>query len=463
MPGTSCVLNRKVFRSSTFRLALIYITFFAVSTLLLLAFIYWSTAGYMTRQTDAAIEADIDVLADRYRLHGLVGLTNLIAERIAEDPAHASIYLLTASDFKPVVGNIDRWPEGSEDKEGWLNFSLKGALSGGDTHWARARSFRLRGGFLLLVGRDMYELEAMRRLIIETLSWGLLITLVLAAIGGATMSRSMVHRIETINQASREIMEGDLARRIPERGTGDDFDELVGNLNTMLDRIQELMESVRRVSDNIAHDLRTPLTRLRSSLELFRSAEHHGEDAGALLEQAVAEADALMTTFNALLRIARVETGEIRAGFAPLQLGQLLRDVAEFYEPLCEEKEQRFSITVAGEATINGDRDLLFQAVANLLDNAIKYTPKGGSIHMDLATAAQTAGLSIADSGPGIPAHEREKVLQRFYRLESSRNTPGNGLGLSLVAAVAHLHDAHLRLEDNSPNGLRVVLEFNTT
>jgi signal transduction histidine kinase len=324
---------------------------------------------------------------------------------------------------------------------------------------ARARPFRLQGGFRLLVGRDIHELEETQKLIIKTLAWGLAFTIVVALIGGIAMSRSTMRRIEAINETSREIISGDLSRRIPTRNTGDDFDQLTDNLNTMLDQIESLMEDVRRVSDNIAHDLRTPLARLRSRLEIARMNQTDSESNKHMIEQAVQEADGLLSTFNSLLRIARIESDSHRANFTNVAMNTLVEDVAELYEPLAEEKNQRLETTSSGGFNFHADRDLLFQAIANLVDNAIKYTASGGSIKMTLGQNTGNWQLSVEDSGPGIPASARERVFQRFFRLESSRTTPGNGLGLSLVGAVANLHDIGIRLEDNNP-GLRVILTF---
>jgi signal transduction histidine kinase len=446
--------------SSTFRLALVYMALFGASVLLLLGFIYWSTAAYLTQQTDETIEAEIGDLAQRYRLTGLAGLTTLISERLSRKPAGSAIYLLADKKLHPLLGNLDRWPGDADLPGGWINFRLEGAgTDNADIHLARARVFRIEGGFLLLVGRDIHDLELTKQRIILTLAWGLAITLVLGGLGGAMMSRSTVRRIEAINQTSREIMSGDLGRRIPTRKTGDDFDVLADNLNAMLDRIVFLMEDVRRVSDNIAHDLRTPLARLRNRLEeLHLQAESSGVNAQGI-EQAVAEADRLLNTFSALLRIARVEARHGEESFTVIAMDDLVRDVAELYEPLTEEKHQNLELHLSGTARVHGDRDLLFQAIANLMDNATKYTPAGGTIHVALTAEGARGRLVIADNGPGIPEAAREKVFQRFYRLEQSRTTPGNGLGMSLVAAVVTLHRMTIRLEDNEP-GLRVVVDF---
>ncbi len=447
--------------SSSFRLALIYMMLFGGSVLLLLTFIYWSTAGYMANQADATIEAEIAGLAERYRSSGLTGLRNTISERISRKPGGFSIYLLADNDLHPLVGNINRWPAIPATQEGWLDFRLEGqGWPAGEIHRARARAFQLRGGFHLLVGRDLHELQRTQELIVRTLVWGLAITLILGLVGGSMMTRSMVRRIEAINQTSREIMSGDLSRRIPMDRSGDDFDELAGNLNTMLDRIGSLMEEVRRISDNIAHDLKTPLTRLRNSLELLNTNDAEDpERRQALIEQSMAEADGLLSTFNALLRIARIGSGERRAAFAPVDLEQVLCGVVEFYAPLAEERQQSLELSVSSTAVVAGDRHLLFQAFANLLDNAIKYTPSQGRIEVSLADQEGCPYVAVSDSGPGIPEQERDKVFRRFYRLESSRGLPGNGLGLSLVEAVAKVHQVELRVEDNAP-GLRIEMMF---
>ncbi len=440
----------KLLYTSTFQLALIYMILFAGSVLLLLSFIYWATAGYMARQTDATIEAEITGLAEQYQRRGLAGLVTVITERVAREPNGSSIYLFAAPDYTPLAGNLSHWPQVPKTADGWLNFQLK---EDKQPHAARARPFILRGGLHLLVGRDIRELKEIQTLIQNAFSWGLAFTLALGLIGGLMMSWSMVRRIDAINQTSRQIMTGDLSRRIPTKGTGDDFDKLADNLNAMLDQIEKLMAGVRQVSDNIAHDLRTPLTRLRNRLE-------QGAKTEPLFEQCIVDADQLLSTFNALLRIAKIESGSHQSRQERVDLERLVQDASELYEALAEEKNQSLSLHLERGLEIKGDRDLLFQALANLLDNAVKYTPSGGKINISLRQQKQgMVEIIVADNGAGIPVVAREKVLQRFYRLEAARNSPGNGLGLSLVAAVASLHHGQLRLEDNAP-GLRVVLEL---
>jgi len=336
----------------------------------------------------------------------------------------------------------------------------------------------LQGGYHLLVGRDIHELEAMQALIRRTLVWGLAIMAILALVGGGLMSRSMSRRIGSINATIDEIMAGDLSRRMPAGASGDDFDQLIENLNRMLERIENLMEGVRQVSDNIAHDLRTPLARLRNRLEVLKELQPGAAGGGGaaggssatgggsatnerqqVVVEALEEADIMLSAFNALLRIARIESGARRAEFADIDLTAVARDVVELYEPLVEEKQQAIEVNLEGGVAIRGDRDLLFQALANLLDNAIKYTPEGGRIWVHLGNAPHEAQITIADGGPGIPADSRAKVFQRFYRLDDSRGSAGSGLGLSLVQAVVQLHGGNIVLEDNGP-GLRVEISL---
>ena len=450
----------RLLRSSAFRLALGYGTLFALSALVLLAFVYWATASYMEQQTEETIEAEIQGLADRYRLTGLAGLTSSIRERIERRPQGSSIYLLTDADYSPIVGNLSGWPaQASElDGGGFVDFDLA-PLGDELAHRARAKPFLLRGGFYLLVGRDLHELEEVRSLLLRTMGWGAALTLGLAALGGAVASRSRLRRIAVINEAIGAVMAGDLARRIPEERQSDDIEELVVRVNRMLDELEKLIEGVRRVSDSIAHDLRTPLARLKTRLERLR----RGEQADAEVEAAVEEADRLLATFAALLRIARIESGESgRGAFGEVDLTALIDDVVDLYGPLIDEAGKKLVLESAPHVGTVGDRDMLFQAVVNVVDNALKHTPAGGRIEISLTTSGAGAEIAVADDGPGIPEAERDKVRERFYRLDRSRTTAGAGLGLSLVAAVVDHHHGALRLEDAKP-GLRVVIALPAT
>jgi signal transduction histidine kinase len=449
-----------VVRSSTFRLALLYMALLGGSVAILLGFIYWSTAGYMDRQSAATIEAEIRGLAEQYQRRGAAGLTAVISERVARDPAGSSVYLLVDERLEPISGNLDRWPTGFPDENGWIRFRLRErGPDRAEEHAARGQVFLLRGGLRLLVGRDVRDLEATRALILDALAWGLAITAALALIGGWVMSAGVVRRLESINQTGREIMAGDLSRRIPSDGSGDDFDQLAVGLNRMLERIEALMAGVRQVSDNIAHDLRTPLTRVRTRLELLRAELDAVPTARRLADETIAETENVLATFNALLRIARIESGSRVADFERIDLSPLLHDLEELYEPLAAEKDQHLAAISAPGLWVTGDADLLFQALANLVDNAIKYTPTGGTIHLSGQRRGGQVELAVTDTGPGIPAHARTRVFDRFFRLDDSRSTPGSGLGLSLVKAILDLHRAEVELREGQP-GLIVLMRF---
>ena len=448
-----------LFASSTFRLALVYMLLFASSVLILMGFIYWSTVGFMSTQNDATIEAEITGLAEQYLERRLNGLIELISERVKRDPDSSTVYLLTSPQLKPLAGNLSAWPDTKVDADGWLNFEFSDPRANGRIFHARARTFVLQGNLRLLVGRDTRALKTTQQLIVRALLWGLAITFGLALVGGMAMSRGMLKRIETMNQASREIMAGDMSRRIALQGNGDEIDQLASNLNAMLEEIERLMEGVRQVSDNIAHDLRTPLTRLRNRLEQLDSELQEDGEFHSGVTHCITDADQLLATFAALLRIARIESGQHRKGFANLDLSVLVADAAELYEVVAEERSLTFNLKNAEAFTVFGDRDLLFQAVVNLLDNAVKYTPEGGSISIALDNNGDKVAIVVSDSGPGIPEAQRDQVGQRFYRLEQSRSTPGNGLGLSLVKAVVQLHQGQLLLEDSAP-GLRATIRL---
>ena len=446
-------------RSIAWRIAVGYAVLFGVSVLALLVFIYVSTQGYMTRQMEAVIEAEVQGLAERYRVAGVRGLRALVRDRIARNPASSSIYLLADPKFRVLAGNLNRWPDPARGAEPWVEFGLytTDEADRREVHRARARHFQLRRGFHLLVGRNLRDYEAMRSAIVRNVAWGIAVAGVLAIAIAWWLRRSVTTRIESINRTSRRIMEGELSERIESRGSGDEFDELVANLNAMLARIETLMDDVRRVSDNVAHDLRTPLGRLRTRLEQLRDAGGDG-DSAVLAEAALSEADQMLATFNALLRIARIETRQRRHAFERVDLATIGDDVADLYAPVAESRGITFRHSGIS-APINGDADLLFQSLANLLDNAMKYTPEGGAVTLHVTSDDDTVSVVVADTGPGVPPGEREAVLRRFYRLEPARSTPGSGLGLSLVSAVAQLHEAELTLEDNGP-GLVVRLRF---
>jgi signal transduction histidine kinase len=448
----------RLLRTTTFRLALGYLLLFGGSVVVLLGYIYWTTAGSMFRQLDETIDAEILGLAEQYRQGGVDSVAGAIRQRIDRDAGGSEVYLLADARLRPIIGNLDRWPNAPE-REGWIQFELRDRTTPrGETYLARTRHFSLAGGFHLLVGRDARAIEETQNLIVRSLGWGLAITLALGLVGGVLMGRGTLRRLEAITRTSEDIMRGDLSRRIPVRGVGDDFDRLAAGLNAMLERIEALMESIRHVSEGIAHDLRSPLTRLRHRLETAKM-QGNADEQRRLIEQSIADADSLLATFSALLRIAEAESGKARSAFAAVDLSALTRDAIELYEPVAQERHQTLQADIAPGIAVAGDRHLLAQALANLLDNAVKYTPADGRIDIRLQSLAQGPILSVADNGPGVPSELRDKVLDRFFRVDASRTTPGSGLGLSLVAAVARLHGATLALADNHP-GLHVALLF---
>lgn len=445
-------------RTSTFRIAVLYLALFASSAVALLGFVYASTAGFMAQQTDETIQAEITGLAEQYRRWGLVGLTRLVIER-SRNQRH-SLYLLADASGAPLAGNLDAWPSAAPNEEGWIAFTYERPMGGESEHRAaRARTFLLRGGIQLLVGRDVTERHELGSLLRSSLAWAGAITIGLGLLGGILMSRNALRRIEAINRASRDIMAGDLSRRVPLSGSGDELDQLAENLNAMLAQIEELMTAMREVTDNIAHDLRTPLSRLRSRLEVTLMQPPAIDTYGDALRATIEEAEHLLATFNALLDIARAEAGADREGMTRLDLAMLVHDVADLYGPVAEDEDKRLEVSAEVPVEVRGNRHLLSQAVANLLDNAVKYSPAGGAVLIEVHAGAEGPELVVSDGGPGIPQADRERVLDRFVRLEASRHTPGSGLGLSLVRAVARLHRATLLLEDAAP-GLRVRMRF---
>ncbi|MEQ8949035.1 HAMP domain-containing sensor histidine kinase [Parvibaculum sp.] len=457
----------KLLKTSTFRLAVIYLALFAASAITLLAYVYWNTAGFLARQTDEAVEVEIAGLADQYRQGGLPLLVHTVIQR-SRDPGQ-SLYLVLDPAGRVLAGTLDARPQVEPGPDGWFDFNYnRKTLDGTEVKAARARAFFLQEGFYLLVGRDVQERREIENLITNALIWAIGLTVALGLAGGLFMSRNMLARVDDINHSSRDIMEGDLSQRLPIAGTGDELDQLGRNLNAMLDQIEALMTGMRQVTDNVAHDLRSPLNRLRNRLEVTLMQEASPEDYKLALEKTIAEADGLLGTFNALLMIARAEAGSLRDSMTWVDLSATLHDAAELYEPVAEENDLAFAVDVPEGLTIWGNRELLSQAVANLLDNAIKHgMPQTGNAArvIEIAAAPDPARsgrgviLSVGDHGPGIPEEERQHVLERFVRLEASRNTPGSGLGLSLVAAVARLHGGVIELADNDP-GLRVTLSL---
>ncbi|PKQ08132.1 MAG: two-component sensor histidine kinase [Alphaproteobacteria bacterium HGW-Alphaproteobacteria-11] len=454
-------------KTSTFRLAVIYLALFAASAITLLAYVYWNTAGFLARQTDEAVEAEITGLAEQYRQGGLPLLVHTVIQR-SRDPGQ-SLYLVLDPASRVLAGTLDARPAIAAGADGWFDFDYnRKTLDGTEVKAARARAFYLPEGYYLLVGRDVQERREIENLITNALIWAIAMTVALGLAGGLFMSRNMLARVDDINRSSRDIMDGDLSQRLPIAGTGDELDQLGRNLNAMLDQIEALMTGMRQVTDNIAHDLRSPLNRLRNRLEVTLMQEASPADYRHALERTIAEADNLLGTFNALLMIARAEAGSLREAMTWVDLAAIVNDAAELYEPVAEQSGLTLRVDVQEGLQIRGNRELLSQATANLIDNALKHgLPQSGdaehiitvSAMPDPARPGRGVVLAVADRGIGIPPGERHHVLERFVRLEASRNTPGSGLGLSLVAAVARLHGGQIELEDNKP-GLKVNLHL---
>src|SRR6202046_3252343 len=452
----------RLLRTQAFRIVLVYVLLFAVSVSALLFFTYWNTRRTLDAQTGQTSEAEIPGLSEQYQRLGLRGLAESVMSRSLH--GNQALYLLTDGAHRAIAGNLDIWPAIRPNAGDFVEFDYERRVNGvAETRRARGRLFTLAGNFDLLVAQDVHDRDVTQRMYTTTLPWTVALILLFGLLGGALMSRNMLRRLDAINRASGEIMAGNLTRRVPVTGAQDEFDVLAENLNRMLDRIERLMKGLREVTDSVAHDLRTPLNRLRNRLEesvarLSASGAQAGE-----IERAIAETDQLIGTFNALLLIAETDAGTTRAAMSPLDLGSAAADGADLSEPLADEKKVSLMLMPGAAVAIEGNRSLIAQALANLVDNAIKYTPAGGKARIHASVAPEGVDLSVADSGPGIPPADRPRVVERFVRLEASRRSPGTGLGLSLVAAVAHFHNAELMLEDNVPTGLKAVLRFPRT
>ena len=434
-------------RTSTFQLTLFYTGLFSISAALLAMFFYWSTIGLLLRETDATLKAEITGLAEQYLEHGLQRLVQVIVHRIRNDQSGAMLYLFATADNQPLAGNLLEWPHIETEVDGWVDFTHHRA-DGRDVP-ARARVYKLGNGLHLLVGRNIEQLQQLKRVFNRALLLGVGLIFILATGGGLLMSSRLLKRVGALTAATGDIVAGQLDRRLEIRGSGDEFDELATRVNVMLDRLAALLATVRHVSDNIAHDLRTPLTRLRNRLELAaRGAPAALRDE---LEASVIDADQLLATFAALLRIARIESGSYEAQYELLDVGTLVNDANELYLGVAQDQQLLLHAQVEDRAVVRGDRNLLFQALTNLLDNAIKHAPAGGAVQVVVRHELGEVVIEVHDGGPGIAAADRERVTQRFTRLDQSRSLPGSGLGLSLVKAVAELHHGSLCFSDNAP------------
>ena len=453
----------KLLRTTAFKLTLVYLGIFVLFAASLLAYFALNTRRLITEQITATVNGEVNGLSEQYGQGGLRRLVIVVDVR-SRRPG-SSLYLVTTPSGEGLAGNVGSLEPGVLDHPGWLetNYHRLEAPEGAE-HRALVRVVQLPGGFHLLVGRDLEERERLFGIVVNAGQWSLALVIVLGLIGGFFVSRRVLSRIDAMTGTAQTIMAGDLSGRLPVAGSGDELDRLADNVNAMLERIEALMRGLKEVSDNIAHDLKTPLTRLRNRCEqALRSATGEASYRAAL-ESTIAESDDLIRTFDALLMIARAESGQARDNMTEFDASEIARDVGELYEPVAEEKGIALKIDAPAAAPVRGNRELVSQALANLIDNAIKYAGPSGKVNGVPAEIVVRAGndgeriaISVADRGPGIPDADRGRVVERFVRLEQSRSEPGSGLGLSLASAVARLHGGELKLEDNHP-GLRTTI-----
>jgi hypothetical protein len=456
----------KLLRTTAFRLTLVYLVLFALYAALLLIFFALNARRLITEQITTTVTTEVAGLAEQYERGGIGRLVAVVEIR-SRRPG-SSLYLVATPLGQGLAGNVASLDTAILSQTGWVETSYRRLdAPEGTEHHALVLVSELPGGFHVLVGRDIEERQRIYDIISTAGRWSMAVVVVLGLGGGFFVSRRILRRVDAITEKSETIMAGDLSGRLPVAGTGDEIDRLALNVNAMLDRIESLMRGFKEVSDNVAHDLKTPLTRLRNRCEAALRNARSDTDYRAALDTTIEESEGLIRTFDALLMIARAESGEAGRNMVEVDAAEIARGVAELYEPVAEEKGLRLVVEAPGPAVVRGHRELISQALANLLDNAIKYSaptaaPAGADVTAPTITvAAAVEGdrivLTVADHGPGIPEAARGHAVERFVRLDESRSQPGSGLGLSLVSAVAHLHNGTLRLGDNAP-GLKVSL-----
>lgn len=447
----------RIVHSLSFRLALIYAGLFCLSVAVLLGLYYWISVHAPLNAVKTQVRAESEAAARTYILDGPAALRRGLEARASRTDARMAFHAFVSGDGRVVTANLPGWPRyvGNE----WRRFEADIYRDGDESdHEALVMDRRFEDGARLLIGRDIEDIDDLEERLIEAAYWILLGTVLLGVLGGVLMSRAIGKRVEAINVAARTVIAGDLSGRVVTRGSGDDFDRLGETFNLMLARIEELVESVRRVSDSVAHELRTPLARLLVGLEAL-AGEKEEDRRSRLQREATDEARRLRRIFDALLRIARIESGRHSTDIRPVDLAELVADAAEFHQPDADAKGIRLDVRSAADLTVMGDADLLFQAASNLIDNALKYTPAGGEVAVSVERRGPEIILSVSDSGIGISAEDRERVTERFYRGEAARRFPGEGLGLSVVAAVAAQHRAGLQIGERRP-GTCVQLIF---
>lgn len=450
-------------RTTAFRVTLLHLALTLLGTLALAAVVWWATVGYATRQAAQGIERDTAVLLQAGALSGLAGIRLSVEARLAADRSGLDHYLLAAPDGTRLAGNLASAPR----EPGWRSLGLeRRGVEGAAPAPLMALATRLPGGAVLVVARDLSPVAQLEERLLAAAGWVGGAALLLGLLGGLVVGRGVARRAAVMGAALDRVQAGDLGRRLSVAGS-DEFDRLAERINATLDRLESAMAALRQVTDDIAHDLRTPLSRLRQRLEGATRSGASAETWRAEAAVAIAECDAILDLFAALLRIAQVESGAgLRQGFGRFDLSAVAESVTEAYAPLAEERDQRLVATVPPGVAGFGDRSLVAQMLANLLENAVRHGRAGGCVALALRSGPPGGGpeVTVEDDGPGIPAAERERVFGRFVRLDAARATPGSGLGLALVRAVAGLHGASVALEDARPGlaapGLRVVVRF---
>lgn len=455
------MLLAKTLRSTTFRQALLSIAVFGAVVIGLLSYVYWSTTKFVLDRSEVAVADELRALRGVYNAGGQTALAAAVVQRMTDRRPVKVAYLLADESFTPIVGNVSRWPSSLKGDQQWSEFRPDALNSERNAAGAlfRARWEKLPNGSHLLVGQDIGDIARFVNQIGAAFVFAILFIFLLAAVASVNVTRRTVGRIESINATTTAIIESGLGKRIPLHGSDDEWDHLAQNLNSMLQRIEDLMSEVKQVSENVAHDLRTPLTRLRGRLEKASAASEGSGHCQSLIAGAVGDLDDVLRMFASLMRISQIETANQVSPLRTVNVEEVAAEVAELYDAAAETKGGRVEVVNKQAVVIRADRDLLFDAVANLVDNAIKHGRDGGRVTISSEQRATEVLVSVNDDGPGIPPDEHEQVFKRFYRLERSRSKPGNGLGLSLVAAVARLHGARVTLADNAP-GLSVQLQF---
>jgi signal transduction histidine kinase len=447
-----------VLDTSPFRIAIVYSIVFACGAAVLLGAVDFAVSRVVDSSTDNLIEAEVQGLREQMAVLSRSDFIELVEQRSQDQDVRGAVYLMVDPQLRPVAGNVPAWPKLDAAAGKWFLFKVSVPF-GDETreHEMRAQRFPLPGGYRMLVGHDVQERQDVKSLMVRGLIAAVVMTLLLGLGGGFWMGRRILAQAGAISAVATQIMRGDLSQRLPVRDADDEINTLAREINTMLDKIEQLTLGMRTVLDSAAHDLRTPLNRLQATAEAAMDQLGAGSAERRVLERVTTEVDQMRSTLDALLRIALAETGTVAR--EPVDLSELVASVVDLYAPVSEERGIELKSSVAAGAEVLGNRQLLAQALANLLDNAIKFTPDGGRIRVLLRRSGNEPEVIVEDNGPGIPADKREIVLGRRVRLDEARKFPGSGLGLSLVAAVTKLHGARLVLDDAAP-GLRVSLRF---